>query len=87
MTSYIISLTLLAASVAILRTLFRKNVSAKLVYVMWLAVVLRLCLPFDLILLDVPTPEHFLGDMLNTKLEETDGATEKAPTFVTPSTE
>ena len=87
MTSYIISLTLLAASVAILRTLFRKNVSAKLVYAMWLAVVLRLCLPFDLILLDVPTPEHFLGDMLNTKLEETDAATEKAPTFVTPSTE
>lgn len=87
MTSYIISLTLLAASVAILRTLFRKNVSAKLVYVMWLAVVLRLCLPFDLILLDIPTPEHFLGDMLNTKLEETDAATEKTPTFVTPSTE
>lgn len=87
MTTYIISLTLLAAAVTILRAAFRKNVSAKLIYAMWLAVVLRLCLPFDLILLDIPTPDLFKESNGMTGYEQTEAVSEREPTFVTPSTE
>lgn len=54
MIGYVLSLTLLAAAVMLVRAVFRKNISSKIIYAMWLAVVLRLCLPFDIILLDLP---------------------------------
>ncbi len=54
MLTYILSLTLLTAGVIAIRALFKNKVPARLTYAIWLAVVLRLCIPFDLIQLDVP---------------------------------
>ncbi len=54
MTEYIITLTLLIAVVLLLRLIFRKTVSPRVIYALWLVVVVRLCLPFSLFSLEIP---------------------------------
>ncbi len=54
MLTYILSLTLLTGAVIVLRAIFKKKVPARLTYAIWLAVVLRLCIPFDFIQVDMP---------------------------------
>ncbi len=57
MLEYLFSLSLLIFAVIIIRALCKKRVSAKLVYAMWLAVIIRLIIPVNLINLDLPFPE------------------------------
>lgn len=52
MLSYIISLTLLTLAVILVRAVFRNKMSSRLVYALWLAVLIRMVLPFDLISID-----------------------------------
>ena len=72
--TYIVSLTALCAAVILIRGIFRKRVPAMLSYVLWIAVVLRLFLPIDLIKIDVPQwmgterLEAYVADGLNSVL-------------------
>ena len=89
MISYLISLTLLAGAVMLLRAIFKKNVSSKVIYALWLAVVLRLCLPFDFILLDIPSLGKLdnvtMGTIqLQTAEESTPVLAETSPEYATP---
>ncbi len=52
MLSYVISLTLLTLAVIVLRGVFRNKMSSRLVYALWLAVIIRIVLPFDVIQVD-----------------------------------
>jgi beta-lactamase regulating signal transducer with metallopeptidase domain len=52
MLSYVISLTLLTLAVIIVRAVFKNKMSSRLVYALWLAVLIRMVLPFDLISID-----------------------------------
>ena len=54
MIGYIISLSILTLAVIVLRGAFKGSVSARLTYAIWLAVVLRLCLPVSLVQVDMP---------------------------------
>ncbi len=53
----IITITVLCAFVILVRAIFKKKVSARLVYALWLVVILKLFIPVDLISLEVPLPE------------------------------
>ena len=54
MLTYILSLTVLCGTLIVLRAMFKNKVPARLTYAIWLAVVLRLCIPFDFIQVDMP---------------------------------
>ncbi|MBE6586793.1 MAG: hypothetical protein E7647_00085 [Ruminococcaceae bacterium] len=54
---YLISFSLLIAAVILIRAIFRKKVSGKLIYALWLAVIIRLCIPINLISLNLPIPQ------------------------------
>ncbi len=84
MLTYIISLTILTLAVIVLRWAFKKNVSARLTYAIWLAVVLRLCLPFDLVQVDMPTMsfdrlETVVAEELSVDVKDLLGRFDKAP--------
>ena len=53
----IIALTLLIAAVIFIRGVFKKKVSARLVYALWFTVIIRLCIPFNLISVELPFPD------------------------------
>ena len=48
MALYFVTLSLLILAVLGVRAVFRKTVSPRLIYALWIAVVLRLCLPVSL---------------------------------------
>ena len=57
MLEYIFSLSLLIVAAILIRGICKKRVSGKLVYALWLAVILRLIVPVNLISIDMPFPE------------------------------
>ena len=57
MTGYIISLTAVAAAVLLIRAAFRKTVPARLVYALWLIVVIRMIVPVSLFSVRIDMPE------------------------------
>ncbi len=57
MTAYLISLSLLICAVLLIRGIFRKTVSPRAIYALWLVVVLRMCLPITLFELNVQIPD------------------------------
>lgn len=57
MTTYLISLSLLICAVLLIRWIFRKTVSPRAIYVLWLVVVLRMCLPITLFEVAVQMPD------------------------------
>lgn len=54
MVKNIITLSLLIVAVILIRAVFRKKVSALLVYALWLIVLIKLCIPFSFIGIDLP---------------------------------
>ncbi len=54
MANYLISLSLLICAVIIIRAIFRKRTSQRLIYAMWLLVVIRMCFPFTLFEVEMP---------------------------------
>ncbi len=54
MINYTITLSLLICAVILLRAVFRKRVPQRLIYALWLAVLIKMCLPFSFIALDIP---------------------------------
>ena len=54
MTEYIISLTLLIAAVVLIRTVFRKKIAPRMMYALWLVVLVRMLLPFPLFRVTLP---------------------------------
>jgi len=57
MTTYLISLSLLICAVLLIRRIFRKTVSPRAIYALWLAVVLRMCLPITVFEVAVQMPD------------------------------
>ena len=57
MIAHIISSSLLIAAVVVTRALFRKKLSPRLIYGLWLLVLLKLCLPFQPFTLTLPQRE------------------------------
>ncbi len=57
MIEYLLSLSLLIIIVLLLRAVFRKTVSPRVIYALWLAVVIRMLLPVTLFEVDVILPE------------------------------
>ena len=58
MTEYILSFSLLIASILLIRAIFRKKASARLIYALWLAVIIKLCIPFSFINVDLPDIQY-----------------------------
>ena len=56
MISHIIALSVLCALVIIIRALFKNRVSARIVYALWLVVLIKLCIPISFVSIDVPLP-------------------------------
>lgn len=54
MATYLISLSLLIIAVIIIRAIFRRKTSQRLIYAMWLLVVVRMILPFSLFEIEIP---------------------------------
>ena len=57
MTRYLIVLSLLTAAVIAVRAIFKKHLSARLVYALWLVVLIKMCLPFSVFELELDLPE------------------------------
>ena len=62
MAAYLISLSLLIAAVLLIRGIFRRTVSPRVVYALWLAVVIRMFLPVALFEVNVELPAFLQGD-------------------------
>lgn len=61
MLTYLITLSALIAMVLLIRALFRRSVPSRLIYALWLVVVVRLLLPVSLFHLELPNlPENLL---------------------------
>ena len=56
MIAYLVSVSLLITVFIIARALFRKNVSAMLIYCLWSLVLIRLVCPVSIFTLYIPTP-------------------------------
>ena len=60
MINYLITLSALTAAVILLRSIFRKKISQRIIYAMWLLVVLRMCLPFTFFHYELPEKDASL---------------------------
>ena len=69
MTGYLISLSALTAAVILLRAVFRRTVSPRVIYALWLAVVIRMVIPVSLFSVEVRMPEFFRTDGNNNDAE------------------
>lgn len=56
MISHIIALSVLCALVILIRAIFKNKVSARIVYALWLVVLIKLCIPVSFVSIDVPLP-------------------------------
>ncbi len=81
MIAYIISLTLLIAAVILVRLIFRKHVPARLVYALWLAMLIRMVLPVTLFTVNVHLPEVF-SPAQNVQTAQDTGLTPSSPTVI-----
>ncbi len=68
MITYLISLSLLIAAVIIVRALFRRSVPQRVIYALWLVVLVRICLPFQIFAVEMPS---FTAPVLNITEETT----------------
>ncbi|MBQ9133527.1 MAG: hypothetical protein IJX64_03235 [Clostridia bacterium] len=57
MAIHLITLSILIAAVMLVRAVFRKRVSARLIYALWLVVAVKLCMPFSLFAVDLSLPQ------------------------------
>lgn len=62
MIGYIISVSLLIIAVIIIRAVFRKTVSLRVIYALWLVVVIRMVLPVTLFEVGVTVPKFLLAE-------------------------
>ena len=67
MTGYMISLSALTAAVILIRAVFRRTVSPRVIYALWLVVVIRMIVPVALFSVDVKLPEFFRLDSPGTE--------------------
>ncbi|MBQ8207373.1 MAG: hypothetical protein IJZ89_01405 [Clostridia bacterium] len=72
--THIITLSLLIIAVIVIRALFRGSVSPKMIYALWLVVLLKLCMPFSIF--DMEMPE--LSKPQQGQIEETQTAIESS---------
>ncbi len=63
MLHYVITLSVLILVVILIRAIFRKKIPPAVVYAMWLAVVIRMCIPMPLLKMDLPV-------LFETEIEE-----------------
>ncbi len=54
MLNYVITLSVLILAVILIRAIFRKKIPPVVIYAMWLAVVVRMCIPMPLFKMDLP---------------------------------
>ena len=64
MAEYLISLSLLIAVILFIRGIFRRTVSPRAIYALWLAVVIRMLLPAALFEVDIGLPDFLLTDQI-----------------------
>lgn len=62
MIGYIISVSLLIIAVLIIRAVFRKTVSPRVIYALWLVVVIRMVLPVTLFEVGITVPKFLLAE-------------------------
>lgn len=75
MIAYLLSLSFLILTVLLIRSMFRKTVSPRVIYALWLAVFIRMCLPISLFEVDV-TFFDFLHTEQNIETEVKEQLTE-----------
>lgn len=63
MIEYLLSLSLLIVAVLIIRAVFRKTVSPRVIYALWLVVVIRMVIPVTLFEVGVTVPEFLKNEM------------------------
>lgn len=72
MLNYTITLSLLITAIILFRAVFRKKVPQRLVYALWLVVIIKMCLPFSVISLDIPAlPELGFSTLESVTVETT----------------
>ena len=71
MISYLVSLSILITVILLVRGIFRKTVSPRVIYALWAVVVLRMLLPISLFEVDVTLPE-FLQNQQTVQVEQTE---------------
>lgn len=74
MIEYLVSLSLLICAVLLIRGIFRKTVSPRVIYALWMVVVIRMLLPITLFEVDVTIPEF-----LHNRQTEQDEHSEQLP--------
>lgn len=75
MLASIFALSSLISVVILIRAIFKKRVSAKLTYALWITVIIRLCIPFNLVSVELPIPEiseirAYFTDSADTAVQE-----------------
>ncbi len=78
----IIITSLFIAAVILIRAIFRKKVSSRIIYALWLAVLLKLCLPFSFITIDlpdIPVFEKTYEEILSPVIKDTVDIQEQEP--------
>jgi len=85
MIEYLLSLSLLIVVVLLIRAVFRKTVSPRAIYALWLAVVVRMLLPFTLFEAAVTLPEFLQSRQTEQLVKEekaADHVQEQSPTTI-----
>ncbi len=72
MSEYILSVSLLIIAVLLIRAVFRKTVSPRAVYALWLVVVIRMALPITLFEVGVTIPEFLIKEEIQQTVHSDD---------------
>ena len=79
MLHYVITLSVLILAVILIRAIFRKKIPPVVVYAMWLAVVVRMCIPMPLFKIDLPVLFETEVSEAFTDNDATDGTEHENP--------
>ena len=86
MAIHLITVSALILAVLLVRAVFRKKVPARLIYALWLVVAVKLCMPFSLFALELPsTAEVPQTEQTATQTQDAP-VVSKAPEVLTPIT-
>ena len=64
----IISTSIFTGAVILIRSIFRKKISSRLTYLLWIAVIIKLCIPFSFISIDIPKIPSFSDTQSDSQL-------------------
>lgn len=79
MITYLVSVSALSALLMIISIIFREKASARIIYVIWLLLVIRICVPFSLFEIEIPRIEKETENLPAPETEQSENLHEKPP--------